>query len=251
MLPIPAYVRRGGNPHARRESDKRGQAARHGSRGQRIAGTVERADEGPAPAPELESELMAKRILVVDDEPDIRRLVAEALVVAGYDVHTAANGQEAIRAASLFIPDLVLLDIMMPDMDGFAVYERLRARPVDLRSPIIFLTARREINDKLLGFEKGAADYITKPFHIKELLARVKVHLGELGPPKGNIPNPLTDRELEVLGLLASGKTYKQVATALDLSQSTVRNHLHNVYHKLNVVDRAQAVIVSRENGWI
>ncbi|MCX6362725.1 MAG: response regulator [Actinobacteria bacterium] len=184
---------------------------------------------------------MAKRILVVDDEPDIRRLVAQALEVTGYDVQTAANGAEALRAASLFIPDLVLLDIMMPDMDGFAVYERLRAKPVDLRSPIIFLTARREINDKLLGFEKGAADYITKPFHIKELLARVKVHLGELGPPKG----------LEVLGLLASGKTYKQVARALDLSQSTVRNHLHNVYHKLNVVDRAQAVIVSRENGWI
>jgi DNA-binding response OmpR family regulator len=212
---------------------------------------VERAGEDPAPSPELESELMAKRILVVDDEPDIRRLVAEALEATGYDVRTAANGEEAIRAASLYIPDLVLLDIMMPGMDGFTVYERLRARPVDLKSPIIFLTARREINDKLLGFEKGAADYITKPFHIKELLARVKVHLGELGPPKGDIPNPLTARELEVLGLLAGGKTYKQVARALDLSQSTVRNHLHNVYHKLNVVDRAQAVIVSRENGWI
>jgi len=194
---------------------------------------------------------MAKRILVVDDEPDIRRLVAEALAVTGYDVHAAANGGEALRAGALYIPDLVLLDIMMPDMDGFTVYEKLREKPVALRSPIIFLTARREISDKLLGFEKGAADYITKPFHIKELLARVKVHLGELGPPKGDIPNPMTDRELEVLGLLAGGKTYKQVARALDLSQSTVRNHLHNVYHKLNVVDRAQAVIVSRENGWI
>ena len=194
---------------------------------------------------------MAKRILVVDDEPDIRRLVAEALEVTGYDVQTAANGGEAVRTAAQYIPDLVLLDIMMPDMDGFTVYEKLREKPCGLRSPIIFLTARREINDKLLGFEKGAADYITKPFHIKELLARVKVHLGELGPPKGDVPNPMTDRELEVLGLLASGKTYKQVARALDLSQSTVRNHLHNVYHKLNVVDRAQAVIVSRENGWI
>jgi DNA-binding response OmpR family regulator len=194
---------------------------------------------------------MAKRILVVDDEPDIRRLVSEALAVTGYDVHTAANGEEAVRSAALFLPDLVLLDIMMPDTDGFSVYERLRQRPVELRSPIIFLTARREINDKLLGFEKGAADYVTKPFHIKELLARVKVHLGELAPPKSDTPNPMTGRELEVLGLLASGKTYKQVARALDLSQSTVRNHLHNVYHKLNVVDRAQAVIVSRENGWI
>jgi len=70
-------------------------------------------------------------------------------------------------------------------------------------------------------------------------------------PSKGGIPSPLTDRELEVLRLLSGGKTYKQVARALDLSQSTVRNHLHNVYHKLKVVDRAQAVIVSRENGWI
>jgi DNA-binding response OmpR family regulator len=251
MLPIPAYVRPGGKPRSRRESDNRGHAARHGDHACGRQSGVERAGEDPAPSPELESELMAKRILVVDDEPDIRRLVAEALEATGYDVRTAANGEEAIRAASLYIPDLVLLDIMMPGMDGFTVYERLRARPVDLKSPIIFLTARREINDKLLGFEKGAADYITKPFHIKELLARVKVHLVELGPPKGDIPNPLTARELEVLGLLAGGKTYKQVARALDLSQSTVRNHLHNVYHKLNVVDRAQAVIVSRENGWI
>jgi two-component system response regulator DesR len=77
------------------------------------------------------------------------------------------------------------------------------------------------------------------------------VHLGELHPPKSDVPNPMTERELEVVRLLASGKTYKQVARALELSQSTVRNHLHNVYQKLNVVDRAQAVIVSRENGWI
>jgi DNA-binding response OmpR family regulator len=251
MLPIRAYVQGGGKPRPRRESDNRGPAAEKGAHGGSLRSGSEMAGEDLAPAPELERELMAKRILIVDDEPDIRRLVAEALEVTGYDVRTAANGEEAIREASLYIPDLVLLDIMMPDMDGFAVYERLRAKPVDLRSPIIFLTARREINDKLLGFEKGAADYVTKPFHIKELLARVKVHLGELSPPRGDTPNPLTDRELEVLGLLSVGKTYKQVARALDLSQSTVRNHLHNVYHKLNVVDRAQAVIVSRENGWI
>ncbi len=73
---------------------------------------------------------MAKRILVVDDEPDIRRLVAEALEVTGYDVQTAANGGEAVRTAGLYLPDLVLLDIMMPDMDGFTVYEKLREKPV-------------------------------------------------------------------------------------------------------------------------
>lgn len=194
---------------------------------------------------------MAKRILVVDDEPAIRRLVAEALEAEGYEVQTAADGEEAVRLAAFALPDLVLLDVMMPATDGFTVAERLRSRPVDLKAPVIFLTARREIDDKLLGFEKGAVDYITKPFHIRELLARVKVHLGETGAPKGSVPNPMTERETEVLALLARGKTYKQVAAALGLSQSTVRNHLHNIYQKLDVVDRAQAVIVSRENGWI
>jgi DNA-binding response OmpR family regulator len=192
-----------------------------------------------------------RRILVVDDEDDIRQLVAAALTASGYQVETAAGAEEALRKGAMALPNLVLLDVMMPRQDGFAVYERLRAKPVGLTCPIIFLTAKSDINDKLLGFEKGAADYITKPFHIKELLARVKVHLNELDPPNGDTPSPLTGREREVVRLLASGKTYKQVATALTLSQSTVRNHLHNVYQKLSVVDRAQAVIVSRENGWI
>jgi len=97
----------------------------------------------------------------------------------------------------------------------------------------------------------AAVAYIVKPFHIKELLARIKVHLHEDELPKGDVPSPLTEREREVVKLLASGKTYKQVAHALQVSQSTIRNHLHNVYHKLEVVDRAQAVIVSREQGWI
>ena len=189
--------------------------------------------------------------MIIDDEPDLRRILADALSSRGYVVETAENGLEGLRKGALFLPDLVLLDIMMPEMDGFSVFDRLRERPAGLTCPIIFLTARREMDDKLHGFERGAVDYITKPFHMKELLARVRVHLGELQPPKGDVPNPMTDRELEVVRLLASGKTYKQVANALQLSQSTVRNHLHNVYQKLNVVDRAQAVIVSRENGWI
>lgn len=192
-----------------------------------------------------------RRILVVDDEYDIRQLVAAALTASGYQVETAAGAEEALRKGAMALPNLVLLDVMMPRQDGFAVYERLRAKPVGLTCPIIFLTAKNDIDDKLLGFEKGAADYITKPFHIKELLARVKVHLNELDPPNSDLPSPLTGREREVVRLLASGKTYKQVATALTVSQSTVRNHLHNVYQKLSVVDRAQAVIVSRENGWI
>jgi len=192
-----------------------------------------------------------KRILVVDDNRDVLRLVDEALTAAGYEVTTAASGGEAVRQGTRVLPSLVLLDIGLPDYDGFTVYQRLRERPAALDCPIIFLTAQGDISSRLLGFQQGAVDYIVKPFHVRELLARVKVHLHEQEPVSGDVPNPLTDRELDAVRLLASGKTYKQVATALGVSQSTVRNHLHSVYHKIDVVDRAQAVIVCRENGWI
>ena len=193
----------------------------------------------------------AKRILVVDDNPDVLRLVDDALSAAGYEVTTSPDGRSALRDATLSLPDLVLLDIGLPDHDGFTICARLREKPAALDCPIIFLTAAGDIDSRLHGFEQGAVDYIVKPFHIKELLARLKVHLHEGEVPKTDLPNPLTEREREVVKLLASGKTYKQVACALQVSQSTIRNHLHNVYHKLDVVDRAQAVIVSREQGWI
>jgi two-component system, NtrC family, sensor kinase len=193
----------------------------------------------------------AKRILAVDDNADVLRLVEEALASAGYEVTTAVNARDAVSKGALVLPDLVLLDIGLPDDDGFSVYNRLRAKPASLACPIIFLTAQGDIDSRLHGFKQGAVDYITKPFHVRELLARVKVHLHEREPIKGDLPNPLTEREQEVVALLASGKTYKQVAHALGVSQSTIRNHLHNVYHKLDVVDRAQAVIVCRENGWV
>jgi DNA-binding response OmpR family regulator len=195
--------------------------------------------------------MSARRIMVVDDNPDVLRLVDEALTGAGYNVIGAPDARSALRDGALSLPDLVLLDIGLPDEDGFTVYSRLREKPIALDCPIIFLTALGDIDSRLHGFEQGAVDYIVKPFHIKELIARVKVHLHEKEPVKGDVPSPLTEREREVVRLLSMGKTYKQVASALKVSQSTVRNHLHNVYHKLDVVDRAQAVIVSRENGWI
>ena len=119
-----------------------------------------------------------RRILVVDDNHDVLHLVDEALSIAGYEVTTADCGAEAVRRGGMCLPDLVLLDIMMPDADGYAVYERLRAKPSPaLNCPIIFLTAHKDIDHKLLGFQKGAVDYIIKPFHVSEL------HRPREGPP--------------------------------------------------------------------
>jgi two-component system, OmpR family, response regulator len=116
------------------------------------------------------------RVLVVDDETTILHLLAGALRFAGYEVLTAASGAEALRAAAASRPDLVLLDVMMPEGDGFEVVRRIRkAGGPDI--PVIFLTARDEISDRLAGFEVGADDYITKPFNLEEVLARVRAVL--------------------------------------------------------------------------
>ena len=115
------------------------------------------------------------RILVVDDTPNNVTLLADMLTARGYQVATAANGEEALARMAAEPPDLVLLDVMMPGLDGFEVSERLRAAGVDI--PVIFLTALDGELDKVRAFSSGAVDYVTKPFRSEELLARVRTHL--------------------------------------------------------------------------
>jgi two-component system, OmpR family, response regulator len=115
------------------------------------------------------------RVLVVDDEATIRDLLAGALRFAGFEVETAASGAEAVRAAVSSRPDLILLDVMMPDGDGFEVASRLRASPGGI--PVVFLTARDEVADRVAGLNLGADDYVTKPFSLEEVLARVRAVL--------------------------------------------------------------------------
>lgn len=117
---------------------------------------------------------MSKTILVVDDTPSLRRMVQSYLTQEGFRVLTAADGVEALRVARQEQPDLILLDLMMPNMGG---YDFIRAYNKDGRAPIIVLTARLEENDKVLGLELGADDYITKPFSPRELTARVRAVL--------------------------------------------------------------------------
>ncbi|MEH6835847.1 MULTISPECIES: response regulator transcription factor [Falsihalocynthiibacter] len=118
------------------------------------------------------------KILLVDDDPRLRDLVGLSLERAGYQVSTAANGQQALTCALRDTPDLIVLDVGLPEMDGFDVCRRIRAHS-DV--PIVFLTARDEEIDRILGLELGADDYVVKPFSPRELVARIKAILKRSG----------------------------------------------------------------------
>lgn len=117
------------------------------------------------------------RILVVDDDPLMRRIVTQSLDRTAYELTEAESGASGIQAALDEHPDLILLDVMMPEMDGFEVIRRLRSHPITQGIPIILLTALGEMSEKVYGMQLGADDYITKPFDPRELRARVHTHL--------------------------------------------------------------------------
>jgi len=115
------------------------------------------------------------RLLVVDDEPNIVDLLATSLRFAGFEVATARNGSEALRVAPEFRPDLLVLDVMMPGIDGFSVVRRLRQDGMSV--PVVFLTARDTTEDKVTGLTLGGDDYVTKPFSLEEVVARIRAVL--------------------------------------------------------------------------
>jgi two-component system OmpR family response regulator len=119
------------------------------------------------------------RLLIVDDEPSIVELLAASLRYAGFDVTTAASGREALTAARDHKPDLLVLDVMMPDVDGFGVVRRLRADGMQI--PVVFLTARDATDDKITGLTLGGDDYVTKPFSLEEVIARIRAVLRRWG----------------------------------------------------------------------
>ncbi|WP_433324133.1 response regulator transcription factor [Spirillospora sp. CA-294931] len=120
------------------------------------------------------------RILVVDDEPNIRDLLVQALRLVGFEVRAAARGLEAIAAAGTAPPALVILDVMLPDLDGLEVARRLRASGLD--APVVFLTARDTVEDRIAGLTAGGDDYVTKPFSLEELVLRVRAVLRRTQP---------------------------------------------------------------------
>ncbi|WP_338181238.1 response regulator transcription factor [Candidatus Dormiibacter inghamiae] len=136
------------------------------------------------------------RVLVVDDEPNITELIAMALRYEGFATETAASGRAALAAVIEFTPALVILDVMLPDLDGFEVLKRLTAER--RRVPVIFLTARDATEEKVRGLTVGGDDYVTKPFSIEELVARVRAVLRRHEDPSERSPNVLQLADLEI-----------------------------------------------------
>ncbi len=136
------------------------------------------------------------RVLVVDDEPSITDLVATVLRYEGFEVDVAATGWDALRKAGAFEPDLVVLDIMLPDHDGFEIHRGLRDRGLDV--PVIFLTARDATEDKVRGLTLGGDDYVTKPFSLEELVARIRAVLRRTGGQRQEEASRLRFADLEM-----------------------------------------------------
>ncbi|MEN6529811.1 MAG: response regulator transcription factor [Anaerolineaceae bacterium] len=205
---------------------------------------------------------MTRTILVVDDTRNVLLMINDFLVSQGYEVITAADGKEALDQFHQYHPDLILLDIMMPNMDGYQFISQLR-RESD--TPVIMITAKQQEAEIIKGFDLGADDYITKPFRLRELLVRIRAVLRRAAP--GDKPRPnlvigditldynghevrkqdqlieLTPLEFHLLDLLmrSAGKVVKRADMAISLmengftgSEATLKIHIRNLRVKLN-----------------
>jgi DNA-binding response OmpR family regulator len=204
---------------------------------------------------------MAKKILVVDDKKELLTLLKQYLSQEGFEISTACDGREALYAARQQNPDLIILDLMMPEMSG---YEFMRAYHYEADTPIIILTAKLEENEKVLGLELGADDYVTKPFSMRELTARVRAVLRRMDKQaftqdilraadimidrSGRVVMvneervDLTPSEFDLLGTLmaAPGRTFSRLelldrlqGTAYEGYERTIDVHIRNLRSKI------------------
>jgi two-component system OmpR family response regulator len=182
------------------------------------------------------------RVLVVDDEPYITDLVSTALRYVGFDVTTAANGRQAMTAAADFRPELIVLDVMLPDYDGFEVTRRLRAD--GLRIPVVFLTARDATEDKVNGLTIGGDDYVTKPFSLEELVARVRAVLRRSRGARDDEGGRLTFSDLELdedtHEVFRAGQSVSLTATEFKLLRYLMLNP-RRVLSKAQILDHVWA----------
>jgi two-component system OmpR family response regulator len=174
------------------------------------------------------------RVLVVDDEPNIVDVVSMALRFQGFTVETAGSGQEAIAGVASFRPHLMVLDVMLPDMEGFEVAQRLGAQRADV--PIVFLTARDATEDKVRGLTTGGDDYVTKPFSLEELVARIRTVLRRTGAAE-----PETSRlSFEDLELDDDTREVTRAGQPVDLTATEYRLLRYLMLNPRRVLTRAQ-----------
>ena len=181
----------------------------------------------------------AKRILIIEDEQPIREMVGFALDSAGFEIQEAADVRQAQVLIANGLPDLILLDWMLPGMSGIDYARRLKKEDLTREVPIIMLTARTEEEEKVLGLESGADDYVTKPFSPRELLARIKAVLRRGGPPAA-------DEILQANGLLLDTASHRVTAgkTILEIGPTEYRlleffmSHPERVYSRSQLLDR-------------
>jgi len=214
--------------------------------------------------------MSAKKILIIEDQAPMRRNLALLLEMEGFDVVTAPDGAAGIETARRELPDLILCDVMMPEMDGYGVVQSLRADRLFASTPFIFLTAKGDRSDIRIGMNFGADDYLTKPVIRDDLLAAVHARLaraealdarlneavdqaGHGFNPDFSSPAPLqreldlTPREAEVLLWVTQGKSNIDVATILGMSDKTVKQHLGSIFQKLGVEGRNAASLRALE----
>ncbi|MBI1216275.1 MAG: response regulator [Alphaproteobacteria bacterium] len=183
---------------------------------------------------------MAKQILIVDDDPHIREVVSFALEKAGMAVSTAADGREALRMAAAHMPDLIVLDISMPELDGLEVCRQLRR---ESEVPVLFLSSMDEEVDRIIGLEIGGDDYVTKPFSPRELVARVNVILKRTSAPLAAAqPDKLTrgDVSIDTASYTAACGDKKVPLTATEFMMLlTLFRQPEKVFTRAELMDRA------------
>jgi DNA-binding NarL/FixJ family response regulator len=200
-----------------------------------------------------------KKILVIEDEPEMRRNITALLRYCDHEPIAAENGREGIEAARRELPDLILCDVMMPELDGYGVLRALQTDALLARIPFIFLTAKGEKDDLRSGMNLGADDYLTKPIANADLIQAIEARLRRSEQqvkrefkPDFSSSGPLlalglTPRAAEALLWLAQGKTNSEIATILGITESTVKKYVQEMFDKLGVETRGAAAVRALE----
>jgi DNA-binding NarL/FixJ family response regulator len=200
-----------------------------------------------------------KKILVIEDEPEMRRNITTLLRYHDYESISAENGRAGVETARREKPDLILCDVMMPELDGYGVLQALQADASLARTPFIFLTAKGEKDDLRSGMNLGADDYLTKPVANAELIQAIETRLRRSDQQAKRDFKPdfssfqplltlgLTPRAAEALLWLAQGKSNSDIATILGISESTVKKYVQEMFEKLGVETRGAAAVRALE----